>query len=76
MGIFYLRSSLKRFGLAFIILLTTLLSADTWTCYRLIDDEYIGGSIKVEASSKSEAEEKAMKKYRELGYNLTNVDCR
>jgi len=39
MGIFYLKSSLKRFGLAFIILLTTLLSADTWTCYRLIDDK-------------------------------------
>ncbi len=50
--------------------------ADTWTCYRYVDGGATGGSVKVSANSKSEAERKAYAKYKKLGYRLDHVECK
>ncbi|MEI8396589.1 MAG: hypothetical protein WCF85_17795 [Rhodospirillaceae bacterium] len=51
--------------------------ADTWTCYALVNGKPTGGSVKVEASNKDEARQKAEAEYKKLGYNNVNgVDCR
>lgn len=51
--------------------------ADTWTCYALVNGSPTGGSVKIEASSKSEAATKGMVEYKRLGYtNVSGVDCK
>jgi hypothetical protein len=50
--------------------------ASTWVCYRYVNGEPTGGFIKVEADSKEEAEVKALKEYKKLGYTLDDVKCK
>jgi len=47
-----------------------------WTCYRYVDGQPTGGTVTVYADSKSEATEKALKKYEKLGYRTDSVNCK
>ncbi len=47
----------------------------TYECYAYVDGEPTGGFVKVSADSKSEAEIKAMKKYKEIKVKADYVNC-
>ena len=51
------------------------LSAKYYKCYRYVNDSPTGTWIKVQASSKSKASEKAFKRFKELGGKVTSVNC-
>ena len=59
-----------------IMVLGSLLLADTWTCYRYVDGSPTGGFVKVQASNKQEAEQKSLKKYKKLGYKVDYTKCK
>ena len=53
------------------------LFASKYICYRYVNGEATGGFVKVYADSKSEAEKKSLKKYRdELGYTTDYTKCK
>ena len=58
------------------MLLGSLLLADTWTCYRYVDGSPTGGFVKVQASSKQEAEQKSLEKYKKLAYRVDYTKCK
>ena len=66
---------MKRVILAGIVL-STFSFATEWVCYRYVDGKPTGSFIKVTAKSKQEANDKAMVKYKELGYKVESVDCK
>ncbi|RUM59368.1 MAG: hypothetical protein DSY59_04570 [Persephonella sp.] len=47
----------------------------TWKCHRYLNGEPTGGFVKVKAKTKEEAEKKAIKKYKEIGYKIDGVKC-
>lgn len=52
-------------------------SERTYECSRYVDGKPTGGHVNVRASSKSEAESKAMAKYRnELKVRVDSVNCK
>jgi len=51
------------------------LSAKYYECYRYVNGSPTGTWIKVQASSKSEASQKAYKRFKELGGKVTSVNC-
>ena len=50
--------------------------ASKWICYRYVDGSPTGGFVKIYTNSKSDAEKKAYKKYKKLGYTLDYVKCK
>jgi len=59
------------------LLVSTFAQAESkWTCYRYVGGEPTGGVVYVYASSKSEATQKALEKYKKLGYRVDSVNCR
>jgi len=53
------------------------LFASKYICYRYVNGKSTGGYIKVYADSKSEAEKKSLKKYRdELDYTTDYTKCK
>ena len=52
------------------------LNASTWTCYRYVNGSPTGGFVKVSASSKQEAQQKAYEKYKKLGYKFDSINCK
>jgi len=62
-------------GVILSILFGSFLLADTWTCYRYVDGSPTGGFVKVQASSKQEAEQKSLKKYKKLGFKVDYTKC-
>jgi len=51
------------------------LNAKYYECYRYVNGSPTGTWIKVQASSKSQASEKAYKRFKELGGKVTSVNC-
>jgi len=51
-------------------------ASSTWTCYRYVDGSPTGGFVKVTADSKQEATQKAIEKYKKLGYRFDSVNCK
>lgn len=49
--------------------------ADSFKCYRIVDGEYTGGHITVQANSKDEAHIVAMNEYKNMGYRVDSVKC-
>ncbi|WP_227429005.1 hypothetical protein [Psychrobacter sp. I-STPA6b] len=47
-----------------------------YECARYVDNRPTGGYVKVYAESKEEAEQKALKKYDEMGYRVDYVICK
>ena len=58
------------------MVLCSLLLADTQTCYRYVDGSPTGGFVKVQASTKQEAEQKSLEKYKKLGYKVDYTKCK
>ncbi len=50
--------------------------ASTYECYRYVKGQPTGTWIKVKADSKSEAERKAYKQFKELGGRVDSANCR
>jgi len=68
---------MKKLLLLITLGLTINLFAMEWVCYRYVNGEPTGGYVKIDANSKSVAEKKALKKYREdLGYKTDYVKCK
>ena len=67
---------LKLKEILLVIGISGMLSAETWTCYRYVDGGPTGGTVKVEASSKQEAEKKSLEKYKKLGYRIDYTVCK
>lgn len=63
------------FALSLLALTATTAYADTFKCYRYVDGSPTGGYIKVEADSKSEASEKALQEYKDMGKRVDYVEC-
>jgi len=69
-------------GSVLLVLLVNFAGADTYTCHRYKNHKPTGGHVKVEANSKSEANSKAMEKYRKMndglfgGFKADYVKCR
>lgn len=61
-------------GLVF--LFNGIASANSYTCYNMVNGEATGGSVQITADSKEEAKNKAAKKYKEIGYTSDSADCR
>jgi len=51
------------------------LNAKYYECYRYVNGSPTGTWIKVQASSKSQASEKAYTRFKELGGKVTSVNC-
>ncbi len=68
---------MKKSIFVMLILATALMASAKWTCYRYVDGKPTGGVVYVYADSKSEATQKALKKYRdELHYRVDSVNCK
>ena len=55
---------------------STSYAESTWTCYRYVNGSPTGTWVKVQASSKSEAESKAYAKMKEIGGQVDYAVCK
>ena len=61
---------------ALVLLAGSAYADRTYECSRYVDGKSTGGHVDVKASSKSEAEAKAMAKYRDMGMKVDSVNCK
>ena len=67
---------MKKTILAFALMMMASASyASSYECYRYVNGSPTGTWIKVQASSKSEAESKAYARFKELGGRVDSVHC-
>ena len=66
----------KLLFLGLILASTTSLFAGYYKCYHYVNGKPTGGYVKVKASSKSYAADKAMQKYKDMGKRTDYVKCR
>ncbi|HFU76158.1 MAG TPA: hypothetical protein ENK66_07925 [Arcobacter sp.] len=62
-------------GLVLFVGLMSVASAKHYKCYRYVNGSPTGGHVKVEAYTKSEAVNKALAKYENLGKKVHSVNC-
>ena len=69
--------SMKKVILGFALLFFASSSfASTWTCYRYVGGHPTGTWIKVQASSKAEAENKGYAKMKNIGGRIDYAKCK
>ena len=67
---------MKKIVLALALMMMTSASyASSYECYRYVNGSPTGTWIKIQASSKSDAESKAYARFKELGGKVDSVNC-
>ena len=62
-------------GSVLLMALVSISQAKTYECFRYVGGSPTGTWIKVQASSKSEAESKAYNRFKELGGRVDGANC-
>lgn len=61
---------------ALMLLASSAYADRTYECSRYVGGKPTGGHVDVKASSKSEAEAKALAKYRDMNMKVDSVNCK
>lgn len=66
---------MKKLMLLSTVLMANFAFASEYECFRYVDGKPTGTYVKVSASSKAEAEKKALEKFKKLGGKFDGVNC-